>query len=60
MEFRRQGASTWTVFADGSGDSTDTTVTGLSKDTSYEFRVAAKNSAGQGAYSSTLTHSTDN
>jgi titin len=58
VEYRKKDASTWSVFS-SSVTSSKATVTRLSKDTTYEFRVAAVNSAGQGAYSSTLTHSTD-
>ncbi len=52
------GAGTWTTFADGTSTSTSATVTGLSASTAYDYRVAAVNSVGQGAYSSTASGST--
>ena len=48
VEFRKQGASTWAVFADGVSDATVATVTGLTKGTTYEFRVAASELGGPG------------
>lgn len=50
--------TTWTTFADGTSTSLATTVTGLTEGTSYDFRVAAVNAVGQGAYSATHTKST--
>jgi hypothetical protein len=52
------GAGTWTTFADGISTTASTTVTGLTASTSYDYRVAAVNSVGQGAYGSTATGST--
>lgn len=52
------GANTWTTFADGTSTTASATVTGLSASTAYDYRVAAINSVGQGAYSSTVTGST--
>jgi titin len=43
--------SDYVVFADGPGTSTSTKVTGLTQGVEYTFRVAARNAAGQGAYS---------
>jgi hypothetical protein len=48
-------ADTWHTFSDGTSTSTSTTVTGLTGGTVYEFRVAAVNSVGQGAWSNTVT-----
>ncbi len=59
MEYRKQGSDAWLVFADGVSKSTKATVTKLAKETTYEFRVAAVNSAGQGGYSSTATYKTE-
>ena len=47
--------TTWTTFADGTSASTGATVTGLTNDLSYNFRVSAVNSVGTGAVSSTAT-----
>jgi len=44
--------SNWTTFDDGVSTSTTTTVTGLTGDTTYYFRVAAVNSSGTGDFSS--------
>jgi titin len=59
VEFRKQGASAWTVFADGVSDAKVATVKGLSSNTTYDFRVAAVNRVGTGGYSGTLSHATD-
>jgi hypothetical protein len=47
--------TTWTTFADGTSATTGATVTGLTNDLSYNFRVSAVNSVGTGAVSSTAT-----
>lgn len=47
-----------TTFADGTSATTGVTVTGLTASTSYDFRVAAVNDTGTGAYSSVLAVST--
>lgn len=52
------GAGTWTTFTDGVGTSVAATVTGLTDGTSYDYRVAAINAVGTGAYSATATGST--
>lgn len=55
VEYRTtSGPGAWNDFAH-SGTATTTNVTGLTNDVSYDFRVAAVNSAGTGAYSSTQT-----
>lgn len=50
IEYSSDAGSTWTVFSDGTGTSTTATITGLTNDTAYLFRVAAVNSIGTGAY----------
>lgn len=59
VEYRKKGSGTWAVFADGVSDDTEATVTGLSDNTNYEFRVAAVNGAGTGDATDVLTHKTD-
>jgi cellulose 1,4-beta-cellobiosidase len=49
------GPGTWTTFADGTSTATTATVTGLTNGTGYDFHVAAVNSIGTGAYSSTAS-----
>ena len=44
--------STWSTFDDGTSTDTTTTVTCLTKDTTYYFQVAAVNSSGTGDFSS--------
>jgi titin len=56
VEFRKQGAREWTVFADGVSDDTDAKVTGLSSSTTYDFRVAAVNRVGTGSYTDEFSH----
>jgi hypothetical protein len=51
VQYRLQGSSTWTTFRDGTSTSRKATVTGLVKGRVYEFRIAAKNKAGTGAWS---------
>ena len=52
IQYSSNSGSTWTTFADGTSTSTSATVTGLTSNTSYIFKVAAVNSLGTGAYSS--------
>lgn len=58
VEYRKKGAGSWTLFS-SSVTRSEATVTRLDENTNYEFRVAAVNAAGQGSYSSTLSHKTD-
>jgi hypothetical protein len=54
IQYRRVGASAWTTFRDGTSSSLKTTVTRLTTGQAYEFRIAAKNSAGTGIWSSVV------
>jgi hypothetical protein len=49
------GPGSWNTFADGTSTATTATVTGLTNGTGYDFQVAAVNSVGTGAYSSTAS-----
>ncbi|NDC25650.1 MAG: BspA family leucine-rich repeat surface protein, partial [Proteobacteria bacterium] len=51
VEYQLASGGAWTVFSDNTSTSTNLTVTGLTNNTSYIFRVAAKNLAGAGSYS---------
>ena len=46
------GAGSWVLFADGTSTSTSATVTGLTKGSSYSFRVSAVNANGAGSSTS--------
>lgn len=58
VQYSPAGGNSWATFADGTSATASATVTGLTASTSYDYRVAAVNSAGQGAYSGTATGST--
>ncbi len=60
VEYRESGSSRWITLDDQVGTATSAKVTGLSKGTKYEFRVAAVNGAGQGDYTDIFTQSTGN
>lgn len=53
IQFSSNAGTSWTTFNDGTSTASETTVTGLTNGTSYVFRVAAVNSRGQGAFSTT-------
>jgi hypothetical protein len=52
IQFSSDSGSNWTTFSDGVSTGTSVTVTGLTNGTAYVFRVAAKNAALTGDYSS--------
>ncbi len=58
VEYREVGATDWVSFDNGRDDDESAKVTGLAKNTSYEFRVAAVDGAGQGDFSETVTAKT--
>jgi len=51
MRYRKVGALSWTTGAPGAPTDTSITVTGLDSNSSYQFKVAAVNSAGTGPWS---------
>jgi hypothetical protein len=51
VQYSSNSGSSWTTFSDGTSTSTSATVTGLTIDTAYIFRVAAVNAIGTGSYS---------
>ena len=55
MEYSLNGTTGWTVGSDPTSTTTNGTVTGLSNETTYYFRVAAVNAVGQGAYSNIMS-----
>ena len=58
VDYKLTSTSTWSTFADGTSVLTTATVTGLTAGASYDFRVSAHNSIGQGAASATSTVTT--
>ncbi len=53
IEYKLSSDSDWSVFADSISTARTITVTGLTNDLSYDFRVSAVNSIGQGPVNST-------
>ena len=51
VQYSSNSGSSWTTFSDGTSTSTSATVTGLTLNTAYIFRVAAVNLVGTGSYS---------
>lgn len=51
VQYSSDSGSNWNTFSDGTSSSASATVTGLTNDTAYIFRVAAVNSVGTGPYS---------
>jgi hypothetical protein len=57
IEYKLSSDSNWVVFADSVSTATSVTVTGLTNNLSYDFRVSAVNAIGQGPVNSTSTTS---
>ena len=55
VEYKTTAGSTWLTFADGVSTGTSATVTGLTNETSYDFRVSTVNTNGTGNPSSIAT-----
>lgn len=55
IEYKLTSGGIWTTFADGVSTDTTVTVINLTNDTSYDFRVSAVNSIGQGSVSSPVS-----
>ena len=51
IEYRQIGGLAWTAFAHTASTATSITAKGLNSNSSYQFRVAAKNSASRGPWS---------
>ena len=55
IDMSTNGGTSWTRVADGTSVATSVTVTGLTNGTTHQFRVAAVNSYGTGAWSAIAT-----
>ncbi len=55
IEYKLSSGGTWSVFSDGVGTTPATTVTSLSNDNSYDFRIYAKNIVGTSTASSIVS-----
>lgn len=55
VQYRPTSGGSWTTFTHAASTATTQTVTGLTAGTSYDFQVAAVNSAGTGGFSNALT-----
>jgi alpha-tubulin suppressor-like RCC1 family protein len=51
VEYQQDGAATWSVFADGTSNTTSATVAGLTNVRAYQFRVSALNAVNTSATS---------
>lgn len=58
VQYGLHSSGVWTSFIHAASNTASITVTGLTIDTSYDFRVAAVGAGGIGAFSSTLNAST--
>jgi hypothetical protein len=58
VQYAIAGSGSWVTFADGTSAATTCSVTGLSNNTNYDFRVAAVNAISQGVWSATTTRQT--
>jgi len=47
IEYKLSTASTWSIFSDGISVSTTSTVTGLTNNSSYDFKISSVNAIGQ-------------
>ena len=50
-----KSGSSWTIYSDGTSNSTSTVIAGLTNGTVYDFRVAAVNSVGTGSFTSSAS-----
>lgn len=57
VQYRVQGSTPWITFREGVSTSRNVKVTGLTTSQVYEFRVAAKNKAGAGTWSTVVVAS---
>ena len=55
IEYKLTSGGVWSVFSDGVSTNTTAVVTSLANDSSYDFRVSAINSIGQGPFSSSVS-----
>jgi hypothetical protein len=55
IEYKLAAAPSWTIFSDGVSQATTSLVTGLTDNSSYNFRVSAINSVGTGSAASFVT-----
>lgn len=58
VQYSSNSGETWTTFEDSVSNDTSVTVTGLTNDTAYIFRIAGVNALGRGVYGSTSAQAT--
>ena len=59
VEYRLSSETAWVVFDDGISTNVSTTVASLAPNTSYDFRIAALNTIGEGAFSNFVSTTTE-
>ncbi|MBT4326879.1 MAG: tandem-95 repeat protein, partial [Candidatus Nitrosopelagicus sp.] len=55
IEFKKESDSTWQVYADATTPTTSTTISGLTNDENYQFRISSVSLAGVGDTSSLIS-----
>ena len=58
VQYKKNSSATWLTYTDGVKANSGATVSGLTQNTKYDFRVAAKTAAGTGLYTNLISATT--